>query len=267
MTANDVYRGLLSTVALSGKTISPRGLATKEILGYQTCVDMRHPIVAIPSRKINYPFMAAEAYWILTGQQSLLPLIDYCPKMAEYSDDGLTLSGAYGPRFLSQARYVAETLVADSSSRQAVMTTWERNPRKSKDIPCTVSLQWLLRDNRLHCIAHMRSSDAWLGWPYDVFSFTMMSCYIKLLIKQLEPVHDWELGNLRLMAGSQHLYASNETRAKEVYDSPYEDDQDTLPITLHGMNTPGDLLSILGVARTCLNERVISALEPLCHSK
>jgi len=265
-TANTAYRGLLDTVYVGGAEIAPRGFKTREILGYQTCIDMRYPIVTIPSRKLNYRFMAAEAYWILTGQQGLDELTPYCKNMAKFSDDNLTLSGAYGPRFISQSRYIVDALVSDNSTRQAVLTIWERNPRPSKDIPCTVSLQWLLRNNKLHCIAHMRSQDVWLGWPYDVFSFTMMTCYIIALARSQGYVLDWELGNLRVMVGSQHLYDQDSRSAIDVITSKYEDDGVILGISSLRCNTPGDILMCLGNARNADNTLVLTQIQhALCQ--
>lgn len=262
--ANYVYRGLLDTVMLCGAPVSPRGFGTQEVLGYQTVVDMSHPIVTIPTRKLNYRFMAAEAYWILTGQQGLDELTPYCSRMKDFSDDGIILNGAYGPRFISQASYIAQELVRDNSTRQAVLTIWERNPRPSKDIPCTVSLQWLLRDTRLHCIAHMRSQDVWLGWPYDVFSFTMMTCYVICKMRLLGYKEDLDLGNLRIMVGSQHIYDRDVKLATEVLSS--KDDGDILPIQSHGLIHPDVPIDVLGYARTCPNDSVLTQIQSvLCH--
>lgn len=268
MNANNVYRGLLDTVVLCGNIISPRGQDTIECMGYQTVVEMESPIVTIPNRKINYRFMAAEAYWILTGQQGLDELTPYCARMKDFSDDGRTLSGAYGPRFVSQARYVASQLVTDNATRQAVMTIWERNPRPSKDIPCTVSLQWLLRNNYLHCIAHMRSQDVWLGWPYDTFTFTAMTLYIIGAMRELgyaTPIH---LGKLRTMVGSQHLYDRDRKGADDVMASDPKNDGDILPMTTHAINNPRDLIDALRCARDCPNDMVLPSIQSkLCQEK
>lgn len=266
-TANESYRYLLETILLSKSSVAPRGQGTREYLGFQTKVDMRYPIVTIPSRKLNYRFMAAEAYWILTGQQGLDELTPYCERMMQFSDDGITLSGAYGPRFLSQVRYVIDVLGGEADSRQAVMSIWERNPRPSRDIPCTVCLQWLLRDNKLHCIVFMRSSDCWLGWPYDVFSFSMMSAYILIRLRAIYGPK-LQLGDLRIFAGSQHLYDRDTERATEVCASSTSNDGVISPMTLSGILTLDDLLSVLGYARDAQNGQVVTQLEAnLCHSK
>lgn len=266
LSTNTVYRRLLE--ALGGELVSssPRGQPTQEILGVQTEVDLLKPIITIPSRKLNYRFMVAEAYWILTGQQGLDQLLPYCGNMSKFSDDGLNLSGAYGPRFVSQVRYVVDKLVEDPESRQAVMTLWERNPRASKDIPCTVAIQWIIRGAFLHCIVFMRSSDAWLGWPYDVFSFSMMTQYVRLSLQQRMTTLILP-GSLRIIAGSQHLYQRDRDKAYDVAWSPPKDDGDMPDMSLDGINTPGDLLCALGAFRNVPNHLILDVIKAeLCKN-
>jgi thymidylate synthase len=133
----------------------------------------------------------------------------YAKKLGEYSDDGHYFAGAYGPPFRDQLPYVLYCLRRDSSTRQAVISIWRPRPYESKDIPCTISLQFLLRDNYLNVVATMRSSDAWLGWPYDVHTFSCIGAYIALHL-------DCELGFLSLTAGSQHLYDTDLDKAKRL---------------------------------------------------
>ena len=123
MIANDAYllllRDLTSPNALE---TAPRHQGTLEIMGRISEVDMFSPIVTIKERELDYQFMAAEAHWILRGNRRL----DHHPainrNLNKYSDDGVTMRGAYGPPFLQQVEYVVETLTQDPMSRQAVMT-------------------------------------------------------------------------------------------------------------------------------------------------
>jgi len=190
--------------------------------------------------------MAAEAYWILTGSSQVEEVSRYCKRIAEFSDDGRHLQGAYGPRFVSQIKYVVDKLIDDRWTRQAVMTFWERNPRDSRDIPCTVMAQFLIRDGKLHMLVAMRSSDAWLGVPYDIFSFSMMAVYIHSLLKTLGDV-DLQLGNLTIFAGSQHIYDRDKLKARDV------SGDNTIGIIYtigqYDYNTPDDLLNDLRHAR------------------
>lgn len=202
--ADQVWLQLIDKINRYGNLYSPRGQETYEIIGQQTIVDMRHPIVTIPERKIGHRFMAAEAAWILSGDDRVSTISPYSRNISQFSDDGETFFGAYGPKIKDQLFYIANTLSADPDSRQAVINIWRENPGVTKDVPCSLSVQFLIRDNRLHCQYTMRSSDAWLGWVYDVFNFTMLSAVVLLMLGDRFP--QLELWSLTLTAGSQHLY-------------------------------------------------------------
>ena len=202
--ADDVWLGLLDKINRYGEQFAPRGQGTLEILGQQTMVDMRWPIVTIPERKMGYKFMAAEAAWILSGDNRVSTISPFSRNISNFSDDGETFFGAYGPKIMDQLAHVVKTLELDPDSRQAVINIWRENPPPSKDIPCSISVQFLIRNNKLHCQYTMRSSDAWLGWVYDVFNFSMLSGVVLLGLGHKFP--QLELGFLTLTAGSQHLY-------------------------------------------------------------
>ncbi|RYH39567.1 MAG: hypothetical protein EON54_18795 [Alcaligenaceae bacterium] len=75
-----------------------------------------------------------------------------------------------------------------------------------RDIPCTCTMQFVIRNRRLHMLTSMRSNDAWLGLPHDVFAFTM----IQELVARSVGV---ELGEYRHSVGSLHLYERDEKKA------------------------------------------------------
>lgn len=205
---------ILQACSMDGSEISPRGQNTMELLSVQSKFDMRWPMVTMLKRKLGYPFMAAEAHWILSGSDKLVDIEPWCPRYAQYSDDGIKLSGSYGPRVSGQLMYVAATLMSDPTTRQAVMTMWQKNPIPSKDIPCTISSQFLIRGGQLHLIQIMRSSDVWLGYPYDVFSFSMLALWLVVWLRQ-QGMKDLGLGMMALTAGSQHIYERNFKRIDE----------------------------------------------------
>ena len=211
---DDVWISMLRTLVECGENVDPRGMATQEIIGYQSCIDMDMPVIGIKSRNMGYRFMCAEAHWILTGSNQLRELTKYAPTYARFSDDGRTLAGAYGPAVKAQIPYILGTLAHDVNTRQAVMTTWNRSPEPSKDIPCTVSTQFLIRNESLHLLQSMRSSDAWLGYPYDMFSFSMLAAYICIELRKAA-YPGLKLGCLLLTSGSQHLYEKDRVKARE----------------------------------------------------
>lgn len=223
-TANQSWMRLIRDIRGKGIEANPRSIGTKEILGYQSKIDMNYPIVTVPQRvsaaRHFHAFMFAEAYWILSGQNRVDYMGKFSSAISRFSDDGQFFRGAYGPKIVDQLTYVADCLDADPMSRQAVLNIWRENPRNSRDIPCTLSAQFLIRDGKLHCMHTMRSSDAWLGWPFDVFNFSMLSWSVLNLLRSREgsktDAAALELGTLHLTAGSQHLYDSNSAAVDEL---------------------------------------------------
>lgn len=215
--ANKAWLLLLSKICNDGNKIAPRGHPTTEILAHTSVIDMNSPIVSLPERKLNYRFMFAEAWWILSGSNRVADISQYMKNIAKFSDNGITFRGAYGPKIVEQLDYIVETLANDQNTRQAVLNIWRENPRPTKDYPCTLNMQWLIRDGKLNCMTNMRSSDAWLGWVYDVFNFSMISNWVQVALREKHGI-DLELGDLYLTAGSQHLYSQNYESAQELLD-------------------------------------------------
>lgn len=236
-------------ILLSGgcPRIKTRGRVVHEILAGQTRISMAHPVVQVEARKLGYKFQAAEAHWILTGDNRLSTILPFSRGIGAFSDDGSRFDGAYGPKIIDQLRYVVDSLLKDSATRQAIIDIWRPNPRDSSDIPCTLSLQFLIRDGHLNTIATMRSSDIWLGWPYDVFTFTMVSSMIVLEISRRSQIQV-PLGDLFVRPGSLHLYEDNIEEARVI---AWEDMQRPIPAvwTPHTYDHMETLISDLGWAK------------------
>ena len=243
MEATKAWIKLLEDILETGYRVSPRKMQCQEIVCHTSSIQMKLPIVMCPDRDIGYKFMAAEAWWILTGQNRVKTIKEY-GDIAQFSDDGIHFDGAYGPKVVDQLRYVSDVLYSDKSSRQSVMSIWRPNPRDSKDIPCTLTLQWLMRDSQLDCVANMRSSDAWLGWPYDVFNFSMISGYILLLLREQREYPSHSLGTLYINVGSQHLYEKNREEAEIIVKQDHWNEVSPLFSPL-GYTHPDDLIARL----------------------
>ena len=87
--------------------------------------------------------------------------------------------------------------------------------KESKDINCTVCLQFFIRNNKLHMTTYMRSNDLWMGFPYDVFQFTNMQVLMSMELGV-------ELGTYTHISGSLHLYKRNLVKVDEHCDNPLE---------------------------------------------
>jgi thymidylate synthase len=210
----DWYRKILWNILTHGVETGPRGLKTREMINVSVRLPMAENIVLSEARKPNYRFMAAEFLWMANGRDDLAPLTRVNPHMAKFSDDGARLAGAYGPWFKLGVGRAFALLRRDHDTRQAFVKIGPPQQPDSKDVPCTMTWQFLIRDlegrgPELHMVANMRSSDAWLGIPYDVYTFSQIgNCVAGAL--------GLPRGFLFLNLASSHIYAEHIEAATAV---------------------------------------------------
>ena len=203
--ANAAWLDVMNAIMDDGDVVSPRGQRTFELIHVSFAINAKHPVVTIPARKLSYRFMCAEAYWILSGDDRVATIAPYNKNISQFSDDGERFFGAYGPPYVAQRDYVVDRILHDHDTRQAVMMIWRPNPPITKDVPCTVAIDFKLRGGYLSAHVYMRSSDVWLGLPYDMFNFSMMIADVAdhMSLNMGGPVG---VGSLIMTLGSSHLY-------------------------------------------------------------
>lgn len=189
------------------------GLVVGEICDAAFCIqDPTRNIVTSPIRNMPMRYAVGELAWYLSGSNRVSDISRFAKKWAEISDDGETNNSAYGWRIFdkfgfNQWEHIKSLLKKDPNNRQAVIHIKDADNRPTKDTPCTVYLQFLLRDNKLNLSVHMRSNDIWMGVPYDMFSF----CFLQMLMAMELGA---EVGQYTHYAGSLHLYARDYEAAK-----------------------------------------------------
>jgi thymidylate synthase len=193
---------------------APRGLTIKERLGvYFEIQQPLNRIPYVPDRDFALSYMIAELIWYLSGNDDTEWISEYSGFWKHISDHGKANS-AYG-RYLfvdqygdatpeglrTQWDYIIDELRRDPDSRRAVIHI--RQPEHSfmdtKDVPCTLSLQFFIRDGNLNQIASMRSSDLIFGLAYDVPAFTFLQ---EMLAAELGVGVGW----YRHISASLHVY-------------------------------------------------------------
>ena len=220
-TVQELYAAVYSKILREGDVVSPRGMLTYEIIGASGRVqNPRARLIRRPGKAMSLPFAIGEFLWYLRRSNKLDIMSYYSKSMVHYSDDKRTLNSAYGARiwgchdFISVNQWQAakRLLLSDKSSRQAVLHI--RVPQDevfySLDHPCTLTLQFLLRNNRLHLLVTMRSNDLFMGSCYDIFSFTMLQ---EMMAWEL----DVEIGFYQHSVNSWHLYERDICDAQLLY--------------------------------------------------
>jgi len=159
-----------------------------------------------------------ETLWYLAGSDDLSFIAYYIHGYRQESSDGKTVRGAYGKRLFhtNQLYKVVALLREKSTSRRAVIQLFRQSDlRNHIEVPCTISIQLLVRERKLEMIASMRSNDAYMGLPHDIFAFTMIQ---EVVAREL----GIEVGRYTHFVGSLHLYQKHVDRAQEFVQDGYQ---------------------------------------------
>lgn len=164
-------------------------------------------LITLKNRALNPFFAIAEAAWVIGGHNELDILSYYLKKYDAFSDDGMTLNGAYGFRLRScfgydQLEFAIQELKNSPGSRRCVLNMYSSDDLRnstSKDIPCNTSIMLKIRRGALDLTVINRSNDVHWGIPYNIFVFQVLHCYLARKIGV-------ELGLQRHFTDSLHLY-------------------------------------------------------------
>lgn len=189
------------------------------------------------------PFSSlGELLWYLSRDNRLDFIEYYINRYKKESEDGETVHGGYGRRLFKhsshdQVRTLIHNLRQRPDSRRAVIQIFEANDtaRRHKEVPCTLALQFALRRGQLDLMVTMRSQDAYLGLPHDIFCFTMLQEIIARSV-------DSEVGEYKQFVGSLHLYDAHRSAAEQFLS---EGVQQTVPMPVMPLGDPWTAIGLL----------------------
>ena len=213
----------LGQLIREGLAVRPRGHETREL--ESVVLELRDPrdrLTTLPHRGANVFGTIADTLWVLAGRNDLEFPARFVPRLRDYSDDGVTLRGAYGPRLrkwdgVDQLVAAYDRLREDPESRRAVVSLWDpaRDATvESKDIPCNNWLQFTVREGRLNLKVVSRSMDIIWGATINVFEWTVLQ----------ELVAHWlgtGIGTYWHFIGSLHIYEKHLRRAERILAEPF----------------------------------------------
>lgn len=208
---SSLYRDALKACLDEGEYRTSRVGAVYDI--GTACFEIQSIDAGLPyvkGRGVNPFFALAELAWFYMGSNELSPLQYFIHNYDQYSDDGISLYGAYGYRVrfkfdFDQLECVINQLKVNPNSRRAVISFYTYNDLEfldSRDIPCNLSALFKIRNSRLDMTVFNRSNDVFKGIPYNFFLFRFLQY---LVAKRL----DMQLGVHRHITDSLHLYESD----------------------------------------------------------
>lgn len=173
-----------------------------------------------------------EFCWYMNGSANLEFIRYYIPKYPPEEAIG-SIEDGYGPRLLgtgefgrniNQIERVIDRLRKRPDTRRAVVSILEPSDLGygRDEAPCTVALQFIRRRERLHLIAMMRSNDAYMGFPHDVFSFTMIQEFVARAL-------GIRIGEYHHFATSLHLYERDIGKVAAYLDEGFQNPTFAMP--------------------------------------
>ena len=225
---------------------------TRELVADSFCIsNPRNRLLNIKARRTSAVFLAANTIWTIGGGHDVGMISAYNPRGRAFAQDGSYFEASFGIRLFAsghQLRHAERRLRMDAATRRATAVIYipEDTIVDRLDVPCALTLQFLIRNNRLQCLTIMRSQSAAMVLPYDVFLFTMIQ---EILAVRL----GLELGPHLHFAASMHYYEEEQ----ELVDAILSDDIASPPLQMPPMTDASDRML----------EEVAQAEQYLRHSR
>lgn len=206
-------------VRLGDSKSTGSGKLTKELLNFKVVLENpRERFIKNPNRMLNLPAAVARFIWMMAGSDRLADIAFYEPKVRFFTDDGISVPGSsYGQRILqprpglNQFLAVVDRLKEDHASRRAAIAIYhpEDSVRNSVDIPCAFGVFYHIRNNLLYSTTLMRSNNAHILMPYNLFEFSLLAEVVASEVGV-------NLGPLTHSVISMHIYENDFESSKKV---------------------------------------------------
>jgi thymidylate synthase len=209
------YLDLLRRVRREGVRKTDRtGTGTLSVFGHQMRFDLKEGFPLVTTKKVHLKSIVHELIWFLAGDTNTGYLkANGVSIWDDWADENGDLGPVYGKqwrswatpdgRSIDQIREVVETLKTNPDSRRIIVTAW--NPADIPDMalaPCHCLFQFYVADGRLSCQLYQRSADVFLGVPFNIASYALLT----LMMAQ---VTNLKLGEFVHTFGDAHLYLNH----------------------------------------------------------
>ena len=243
------YHDLMKHILENGTKKEDRtGTGTLSVFGYQMRYDLNEGFPCVTTKKLHLRSIIHELLWFLKGDTNIKYLKENKVSIwDEWADEDGNLGPVYGSQWRSwptrdgqtidQIKQIIQQIKETPDSRRIIVSAWNVGEIKTMALPpCHAFFQFYVADNKLSCQLYQRSADTFLGVPFNIASYALLT----MMVAQ---VCNLELGDFVHTLGDAHLYLnhleqselqiSREVRAlpimkinpdvKELLDFKYED--------------------------------------------
>ena len=215
------YLDLLRHIRAHGVMKEDRtGTGTQSVFGYQMRFDLSEGFPLLTTKKVHLKSIIYELLWFIAGDTNVKYLQDHGVTIwDEWADAEGNLGPVYGHqwrswpapdgRAIDQLSMVIDTIKRNPDSRRMLVTAW--NPAEVDKMalpPCHCLFQFYVADGKLSCQLYQRSADVFLGVPFNIASYA-------LLTMMIAKVCGFSLGDFVHTTGDTHIYLNHFEQVKE----------------------------------------------------
>ena len=215
------YEDLLRLVMDQGAAKPDRtGTGTRSVFGHQLRYDLQRGFPLVTTKKVHFRSVAYELLWFLRGDSNVKWLQEHGVTIwDEWAGPDGDLGPVYGVQWRSwpapdgshidQVRQLLETLRSDPHSRRLIVSAWNvAEIPKMALAPCHALFQFHVADGRLSCQLYQRSADLFLGVPFNIASYALLT---HMIAQQV----GLEVGEFIWTGGDCHIYDNHVEQVTE----------------------------------------------------
>ena len=196
------------------------GTGTRSVFGYQMRFDLSAGFPLLTTKKLHLKSILHELLWFLKGDTNTKYLKDNGVSIwDEWADENGNLGPIYGYQWRSwptadghhidQMSEVLKTIRTNPDSRRIIVSAWNVGEIPQMKLPpCHAFFQFYVADGKLSCQLYQRSADIFLGVPFNIASYALLT---HMVAQQCE----LEVGDFVWTGGDCHLYANHLTQVQE----------------------------------------------------
>jgi thymidylate synthase len=214
------YLDLIRHVLENGTKKEDRtGTGTLSVFGYQMRFDLAEGFPLLTTKKLHLKSIVYELLWFLRGDTNVKYLQEHGVNIwNEWADENGELGPVYGAqwrswrssdgRSIDQISQVIDQIKTNPNSRRLIVSAWNVGEIARMALPpCHLLFQFYVADGKLSCQLYQRSADIFLGLPFNIASYALLT----MMIAQ---VCDLEAGDFVLTLGDAHLYSNHIEQAR-----------------------------------------------------
>lgn len=201
------------------------GVGTRSVFGRQMRFDLNKGFPLMTTKKMHLKSIIYELLWFLKGDTNVKYLQEHGVRIwNEWADENGDLGPVYGSQWrnwngegIDQIAEVIEKLKKTPNDRRMIVSAWNVGKIAEMHLPpCHMMFQFYVANNKLSCMLYQRSCDMFLGVPFNIASYALLT----MMIAQ---VCGYELGEFIHTLGDTHIYHNHFEQVREQLSrTPYE---------------------------------------------